>query len=214
MNDSSIAKNLLTDTWVKANWEDFIAYAEDDSYEHGRFYYDRDELRIEMTPLGSGHGQDNGTVYNVVTFFATLKQIRIKGFVNTSLRKVGIAEAQPDISFYIGSDFRFPPKNNSPIDINEFGAPALAIEIAATSLNDDLNRKKLLYEQIGIQEYWVVDVKASDVIAFEISQGNSRDIQESRVLPGLELVIVEEALRRSQTEDDGQINRWLIQIFS
>jgi Uma2 family endonuclease len=205
MSDSSIVKDLLTDTWVKASWEEFLAYAEDDTYEHGRFYYDRGELRIEMTPLGSGHGQDNGIVYNVVIFFATIKQIRIKGFV---------AEAQPDISFYIGSEFRFPPKNNSPVDINEFGSPALVIEIAATSLNDDLNRKKLLYERIGVQEYWVVDVKASEVTAFEISQGNSAEIQESKVLPGLEIAIVEEALRRSQTEDDGQINRWLIQLFS
>jgi Uma2 family endonuclease len=214
MSDSLIINDLLSDTWVKASWEEFLAYAEDDTYERGRFYYDRGELRIEMTPLGSGHGQDNSTVYNVVIFFATLKQIRIKGFVNTSLRRVGVAEAQPDISFYIGSDFRIPPKSNSPIDINEFGAPALVIEIAATSLSDDLNRKKLLYERLSVQEYWVVDVKTSKVTAFEISQGNSREIQQSRVLPGLEIAIVEEALRRSQTEDDGQINRWLIQIFS
>ncbi|MCU0534924.1 MAG: Uma2 family endonuclease [Hydrococcus sp. Prado102] len=214
MSDFSIVENLLTDTWVKASWEEFLAYAEDDTYERGKFYYDRGDLRIEMTPLGSGHASNNSVTSKVVSLFATLKQIRIKEYTNVSLRKTGVAEAQPDISFYIGSDFRFPPKNNSPIDINEFGAPALVIEIAATSLNDDLNRKKLLYEGIGVQEYWVVDVKASDVIAFEISQGNSREIQESRVLPGLEIAIVEEALRRSQTEDDGQINRWLIQIFS
>jgi len=33
-------------------------------------------------------------------------------------------------------------------------------------------------------------------------------------LPGLAIALVEEALQRSQTEDDGEINRWLIQVFS
>jgi hypothetical protein len=33
MSDSSIVKDLLTDTWVKASWEEFLAYAEDDTYE-------------------------------------------------------------------------------------------------------------------------------------------------------------------------------------
>lgn len=214
MSDPLITKNLLTDTWVKASWKEFLAYAEDDTYEYGRFYYDRGKLRIEMAPIGSGQGNSISITSNVVNLFASLKRIRFKGLINTSLRKAGVAEAQPDLSFYIGSEFRFPPKDNSPIDINKFNSPALIIEIGATSLNDDLGRKRSLYERIGVQEYWVVDVKASEVTAFEISQGNSGEIHESKVLPGLEIAIVEEALRRSQTEDDGQINRWLIQLFS
>jgi Uma2 family endonuclease len=214
MVSASIYKDLVTDTWIKASWEDFLILADDPTYENGRFYYDRGYLRIEMTPIGSSHSQDNSIISNVVTLFATVKQIRVKELTNVSLRKSGVAEAQPDISFYIGSEFQFPPRNNAPIDLNQLTSPALVIEIGATSLSDDLGRKRLLYDRLGVQEYWVVDVKASDVIAFEISQGYSGEIQESRVLPGLEMAIVEEALRRSQKEDDGQINRWLLQIFN
>jgi Uma2 family endonuclease len=137
----------------------------------------------------------------------------VKGFINVSLRKSGVSEAQPDLSFYMGSEFQLPPKNNSPIDLNQFEPPALVIEIAASSLNDDLGRKRLLYEGLGVKEYWVVDVNASNVVVFEISQGYSGRIQDSKVLPGLKMTVVEEALRRSQTEDDSQINRWLLQIF-
>ncbi len=109
---------------------------------------------------------------------------------------------------------KFPPRTNSPIDLQEFEPPTLVVEFGATSLNDDLGRKRLLYERARVQEYWVVDVNIGDVIAFEISQERSGEIQESLVLPGLAIALVEEVLKRSQTEDDGEINRWLLQTFS
>ncbi|MBF2050245.1 MAG: hypothetical protein IGS54_23240 [Elainella sp. C42_A2020_010] len=43
----------------------------------------------------------------------------------------------PDFT-YIGTDFQIPPKTSQPVDVNEYGAPHLAIKIASTSLNDDL----------------------------------------------------------------------------
>lgn len=212
-NLSSILQTLETDIWVKASWEEFLALAENPDYEKGRFYYDKGDLRIEMSPIGSSHSQDNNVISNVVSLYATVKNIRIKGLINGSFRKPGIREFQPDLAFYIGS-FRFPPRTNSPIDLQEFEPPTLVVEFGATSLNDDLGRKRLLYERAGIPEYWVVDVKAGDVIAFEISEGRSGEIQESRGLPGLAIALVEEALQRSKNEDDGEINRWLLQTFS
>lgn len=212
-NLSSILQTLETDIWVKASWEEFLALAENPDYEKGRFYYDKGDLRIEMSPIGSSHSQDNNVISNVVSLYATVKNIRIKGLINGSFRKPGIREFQPDLAFYIGS-FRFPPRTNSPIDLQEFEPPTLVVEFGATSLNDDLGRKRLLYERAGIPEYWVVDVKAGDVIAFEISEGRSGEIQESRGLPGLAIALVEEALQRSENEDDGEINRWLLQTFS
>ena len=32
-------------------------------------------------------------------------------------------------------------------------------------------------------------------------------------LKGLKIELVEEALKKSQTEEDGEINRWLLDIF-
>jgi hypothetical protein len=60
----------------------------------------------------------------------------------------------------------------------------------------------------------VNDANARRAIAFAIAEGRSGEIQESQVLPGLAIAIVEEALQRSQTQDDGEINRWLLQSFS
>lgn len=60
----------------------------------------------------------------------------------------------------------------------------------------------------------MVDVNAGEAIAFAVADGGSKQIQESQVLPGLAIAVVEEALQRSQTEEDGEINRWLMKTFS
>jgi Uma2 family endonuclease len=213
-SSSTSLQNLATDTWVKASWEEFIALVNDSIYANGRFYYHQGYLRIEMSPIGPRHGRQNSIISNVVTLFATLKNIRIVEFTNTSFRKAGLDEFQPDLAFYLGSGLRVPPDTNSPVDLNEYDPPTLVVEIGASSVSDDLGWKRLLYERAGVQEYWVNNAKARRVIAFAISEGRSGEIQESQVLPGLAIALVEEALQRSQTEDDGEINRWLIQVFS
>lgn len=206
--------SLITDTWVKASWEEFLVLADRPEYEKGQFYYDDQCMRIEMAAVGPIYGRDNSVVARVVSLFATVKNIRIVEYTNTSFRKPGVRECQPDSAFYIGTNFRLPLRTNSPIDIDQYSPPTLAIEIASTTLSDDLGRKRLLYERLGVQEHWVVDGNATETIAFEVVDGGSRQIQESKVLPGLEMAIVEEALQLSQTEDDGTINRWLLQTFS
>ncbi|MBW4488750.1 MAG: Uma2 family endonuclease [Trichocoleus desertorum ATA4-8-CV12] len=214
VSTSPTPKNLITDAWVKASWEEFLALADSPESEKARFYFDNGFMRVETMPVGSGHGRDNTLLSQVVSLYGTLKNIRIVGFTNGSFRKTGVRECQPDIAFYIGADFQIPPKSSEPVDVDQFGAPALVVEVASTTLNDDLGRKRLLYERLGVQEYWVVDVKAGEAIAFAVADGGSKQIQASQVLPGLAIAVVEEALQRSQTADDGEINRWLLQTFS
>lgn len=215
MNKSlEVPEILEADAWVKANWKTFEVLADDPNLEAGRFYYDQGSMRIEMAPLGPAHGRDNTGLCSVVLLFAALKQIAIAGYINTSFWATGIRASQPDLAFYIGANLNLPPRNNSPVNVAEFGAPTLAIEIGASSFKDDLGAKRLLYEHLGVQEYWVFNVEATELFAFDVNQGRSGRITESRVLPGLKMSFIEEALRRSQTEDDGAINRWLIQTFS
>lgn len=205
---------IPTDTWVKATWEEFLALTENPQYAEGKFYYDQGYVRIEMAPFGSAHGHDNTILSTVILIYAALKNIRIKGFTNTSLRKTGIRETQPDIGFYIGDNFQFPPRNNSPINLDELTSPHLIVEIAASSFVDDIGRKRLLYEKLGIQEYWVVNVEDNTILAFSVENQGSRLIEESIVLPGLKIALVVEALQRSQTEDDGILTRWLMDTLN
>lgn len=214
---STSAKPVIisADEWMSASWAEFAASWDDPAFAKSQFYFFDHCMRIEMPPIGSLHGQNDFVVSGVVRFYAASNQLRVKGFSNTSFRKPGEFEFQPDIALYVGEDIRFPPQGTSAIDLNDNEPPTLVIEIASTSLNDDLGRKRLLYEQVGVREYWVVDVKASQAIAFDIPErGRSGRIQVSQVLPGLKLAVVEEALKRSKSEDTSEIDRWLIALFA
>jgi Uma2 family endonuclease len=140
-------QGIETDSWVPATWETFVALCDDPDFEKARCYYDKGWMRIEMAPLGSLHGHENSVVSKVISLFAALNMIRVVEFLSTSLRKPGEREAQPDIAFYLGQNFQLPSLNNQPIDIGVYGPPQLAVEIASTTLSDDLGRKRLLYEQ-------------------------------------------------------------------
>ncbi len=207
-------KNIPADTWVQIAWEDYVALVDSPAYEKARCYYESGEMRIEMAPLGPSHARDNAILSKVVSLFATLKMIRVAEYMNCTFRKSGIRDAQPDLAFYLGKDVRFPPRTNEPVDVDIYGVPQLVIEIAASSLSEDLGTKRLLYERLGVDEYWVVNVVTGNIIAFSVADGRSGEIRDSKVLPGLKIETVEEALHRQQTDDDGVINRWLIEQFS
>ncbi|MBA3924550.1 MAG: Uma2 family endonuclease [Nostocaceae cyanobacterium] len=61
------------------------------------------------------------------------------------------------------------------------------------TISTGAGQKRLLYERLGVQEYWVVDVQSAVMIAFAICGGGSRQIQVSQVLPGLTMSTIEEA---------------------
>jgi Uma2 family endonuclease len=72
----------------------------------------------------------------------------------------------------------------------------------------------LLYEEIEVREYWVVDVQKSEIIAFEIfKNGGSRRILTSQVLPNLAISVLEEALEISHQPDQSQVTAWLLNQF-
>ncbi len=205
---------IVCDRWVQATWDEFIALADEPSLEKGGFYYDNYKMRIEMSPVGPIHAHENAIVSKVIGIFAALKNICIYEYINCSFRKKGESECQPDIAFYLGIDLKLPPRNNAPVNLNKFDLPTLIVEISSTTLQDDLGYKRLLYERLGVKEYWVVNAQTSEVFAFAIADGRSGIVTRSLVLAGLEITTVQEALKRSHTEDDGAIARWLLQTFT
>lgn len=217
----SFSQSLTTDSWVWATWTEFLAVCDrldsaagdHISQEKAKCYYDTNWMRIETMGIGSAHGQNNSILAAVVLLYGTLKNIPHIAFTNASFRQAGERECQPDLAYYIGSGIKRPPKDNQPVDIAIYGAPTLVIEISSTTLNDDLGQKRLLYERLGVQEYWVVDGQNAIVVAFAVAAGGSRQIQISQVLPGLTMQTIEAALQQSQTVDDTEINRWLIEQF-
>jgi Uma2 family endonuclease len=204
---------IPTDRWVDATWEEFLFASERPEFAKAKVYFFNQQMRIETMGVGAGHARDNTLLLFMINLFCTIADISLDGLTNASYRSVRHREAQPDISYYIGDRSSLTPKGSSIIDLDHSPKPDLAIEISDSSLAEDLGKKRLLYETIGIAEYWVIDVDRSTITAFAIEALGSRQIQNSLVLPGLSFQILEEALKLSRSQNQSQIGRWLMQQF-
>jgi Uma2 family endonuclease len=202
-----------TDTWVAATWDEYIQVIEKPEYEKAKGYYHNGQMRIEMPPVGNDHASDHSIVIVAVTLYAAIKNIELNGKDNCTYRKSGVDEAQPDASFYIGENADVIPWGTNIVDLNSYPQPTLAIEVAKTSLADDKGEKRLLYEELGVAEYWIVDVKNVQVIAFAIENGGSRKITQSQVLPGLAISLLQEAFCRTRQMNHNQVVAWLLAQF-
>lgn len=70
------------------------------------------------------------------------------------------SEPQPDIAVVRLPNSNYLSRHPYPEDIYWL------IEISNTTLEDDLNQKKNIYASAGINEYWVVDLKNTELIVF------------------------------------------------
>lgn len=210
---SQLQAKLASDTWVNATWDEYLTASSDPAYEKAKGYYFNGRMRFEMSPLGLPHSRDHLIIIHAICLFAGLKQIDFNGQDNCTYRKAGYKEMQPDASFYLGSNAEIVPWDATIIDLDIYPPPDLVIEIAYSSLADDLGEKRLLYESLGVREYWIMDVQNVQIIAFEIQNQGSRRIYSSLVLPGLDIALLEEAMRRSRQMNHGKVSAWLLSEF-
>ena len=209
----AIAKQLVTDTWVSATWDEYLENIGHPSCEKAKGYFYDGKYRIEMTPIGNDHAKDHSNINTATSLFAITKNIAIDIRDNCSYRKYGLREFQPDLSCYVGNNANKIPWGVGVVNLDEYPAPDLIIEVSNTSLSDDLGEKRLLYEDLQIPEYWVVDVQNVRVLAFAIEDAGSKRITESKVLTGLKIEILTEALQRSRDSNHTEVGKWLLQQF-
>ncbi|MBW4580399.1 MAG: Uma2 family endonuclease [Tildeniella nuda ZEHNDER 1965/U140] len=207
---SNLTTQLPTDTWVVASWDEYIKQIEDPAYEKAKGYYYNGQMRVEMLPVGSDHSCDHAMLIFAITLFATLRGIPLTARDNCTYRKIESRECQPDISYYVGDRARLIPRGTSIIDLDRYPAPDLAIEVADSSLLTDQGAKRLLYEDLQVAEYWVVDVQKAQILAYSVADRGSKRIDVSQVLPGLAIALLEDTLRHSQEADQTQAGAWLL----
>ena len=202
-----------TDSWVLATWDDYINQLNDPIYQQAKGYYYKGHMRIEMSPVSFDHGQDHVIIIFAVNLFVALKQIPATGLDTTTFRKIGVRECQPDVAYYLGESAKAIPSGTGIVNLDQYPAPNLVIEIARSSLLDDLGTKRSLYEELGVNEYWVVDVQKAQLLAYSMTNQGSQRIQVSQVLPGLEVGVLEEALQRSRQTNQAEVGAWLLSRF-
>ena len=216
-----LQEKVVTNTWGKAEWETYLSTINSPEHKQHQGYYYNGYMRIEDMPTGADHASDNGLVYLAITLFCMAKGIPLQGLIGCSYRKTGIRECQPDISFYINDIAHLSPTGKSVVNLDEQAIPNLVVEISNTTLEDDLGAKRLLYEEMGVAEYWVVDVQNMLIYAFAtIVSGaslseyrGSRRIDTSLVLPGLSIDTIITALNLNKEQDQSQIGKWLMGEF-
>jgi Uma2 family endonuclease len=216
--ENPISQPLITDQWISATWDEFVQILENPQYAEARCYYDKNQIkqmRIETMPVGSEHALDNGIIYAVIFLYCTLKNLPHKGLLNASYVKTGFQCCQPDISYYIGEIAALAPRSSSIVSLDESPVPNLVIEISSSTIGDDLGKKRLLYEQLGTSEYWVVDVQEVKIIALEmLENGGSRQITVSKLLGGLAIADLETALKLSREKSQSEVGAWILQKYS
>ncbi|MBD2259057.1 Uma2 family endonuclease [Pseudanabaena sp. FACHB-2040] len=205
---------LKTDAWIAASWDAYVKAVKDPELNRAKGYYYQGFMRLEMLPVGSDHSSDHALMLFAVSLYATLKGIAVTAKDNCSYRKVGIQECQPDISYYVGTKALAIPRGTNIVDLNKYPAPDVVIEIAKSSLLDDQGAKRLLYEDLGVGEYWIVDVERGKITAFTVANQGSYRIRESQLIVGLQMITLEQALKQSQEADQTQVGSWLMQQFS
>jgi Uma2 family endonuclease len=208
-----LQEKIVTNTWRKADWEAYISMIESPKHKKHQGYYYNGYMRVEDMPTGADHATDNGLIYLAITLFCMVKGIPIKGLIGCSYRKIEIRECQPDVSFYIGDRANLAPTGKSIVNLDEQAIPNLVVEISNTTLEDDFGAKRLLYEEMGVSEYWVVDVQKSLIYAFEMIDRGSKRIDTSLVLPNLSIDTITTALILSKEQDQSQIGKWLMSEF-
>ncbi|WP_413175843.1 Uma2 family endonuclease [Anabaena azotica] len=204
---------LPTDTWIYTSWNEYEQIITNLLNKNGKSYYYKGHMRLEMAPVSFDHGKDHVVIIVAVTLFATLKGILATGLDTTTFRKTGIQDCQPDVAYYLQERAQIIPTGTGIVNLDRYPAPDLVIEIAKTSLLDDLGTKRSLYEELGVAEYWVVDVQNAQIIAYTMVDQGSKRIQESQVLPGLIIAVLEEALHRSREMSQSEVCTWLLNQF-
>lgn len=117
---------------------------------------------VEVSPESPLHRFTNDSIAEYVR---ELLQGKAKVFESHPVT-LDNSEPEPDISIVRLPNTNYLTRHPYPEDIYWL------VEISNTTLEDDLNRKKKIYASAGINEYWIVDLKNTELIVFRAAFDN------------------------------------------
>ena len=218
---ASISKLIQTDMTATASqcqtatWEDYLAYRDAQNDDNIGLFFNCDRLLvIDMGKEGINHASIN----NLFTMLFAFWFSQTPGLIFTSLggcllEKPKKQAASPDLMLYLGSEYRsWQTGERRYINLEQWRVPDLVGEISDTTLTIDLDEKKYLYADLGIPEYWVIDVKGLRVFAFGLqSNGKYQECETSLALSGLPICLLNQTLERLNAETNGSAAIWFAQ---
>ncbi|MBR8826647.1 MAG: Uma2 family endonuclease [Gomphosphaeria aponina SAG 52.96 = DSM 107014] len=201
----------LTPKWQNATWEDYLNYRDAPITERVRLYFYQNRLLVEMGSEGINHSNISDLFTMLFAFwFAQKPEVVFSSYGGCLLEKPTAKIAcAPNIVLYLGENYpRWQPEERRYLNLEQWRIPDLVGEISDTTLASDLDEKKYLYAQLGIPEYWVVDVRAGRVIAFALQKGKYEEIDQSKAIEGLAIELLEQTLAQLSTGTNGSAAHW------
>lgn len=200
-----------------ATWQDYLELRDDAELGWWKLAFDQENqgwLRKELEPPGLGVASCRDLITALWGLWVYLHPDESLYSCGGCLIEKPEAQAcAPDLVLYKGEGIpKWQPGEPRRISTTRHRLPDLVGEIGDTTLSLDLDEQKRLYASLGISEYWVVDVKGRRLFGFGLTERGSYEvIEESRVLTGLPLGLVEQAIERLDSETNTAAANWLMQ---
>jgi hypothetical protein len=143
-----------------ATWQDYVAIRDGD-INWQKIAFNQGWLWADMGTEGPNHASFSDLLTMIFGFWAFLHpQMPLQSYGRCLIERPETQACAPDLVLYKGDNIpRWQPSEPRRISLDRHRLPDLVGEIADTSLSLDLDEQKQLYAQLGIAEYWVVDVK-------------------------------------------------------
>ena len=205
-----------TALWQPATWSEYERQRdESETSDRRRLYFHNGYLRVnDMGWEGISHARvhDLFTAILWLWFVSLHPDQKAETFGNALLEKQGYQAAAPDLMLYLGDGAPTWEEGQSRrIDLNTWRIPDLVGEVSDTTLSSDLDEMKQLYAALGIPEYWVINVKGRQVLAFGLQEnGKYQPIETSRALIGLPIALLEQTLDRLTEETSIKAAQWFM----
>ncbi|MCX5962280.1 MAG: Uma2 family endonuclease [Cyanobacteria bacterium] len=204
--------------WQPASWADYERQRDkSETSDRHRLYFHNGYLWVnDMGWEGIGHARVHDLFTAILTIWFLLHpDQKAETFGGALLEKPGYQAAAPDLVLYLGDGAPTWKEGQSRhIDLNTWRIPDLVGEVSDTTLAVDLDEMKQLYAALGIPEYWVINVKVQQVLAFGLQEnGKYQPIETSLNLTGLPIALLEQTLDRLTEESNISAAQWFMKTL-
>jgi Uma2 family endonuclease len=201
-------------TWVNATWEDYEAIRDDQSSDRCKLFFKNNQLWVEMGAEGINHSKFSDLFSFILYILAArFPDIKLSTFGGCQMEKRGTRAVAPDFVVYVGENIPVWEAGQSRfINLDQWRSPDLVGEISDTTLAIDLDEKKRLYAELGVAEYWVIDIRAARIFAFQLDElGIYQQCERSQVLPNLAIALLEQTMAMVDTKTNTEAAIWFSQ---
>ena len=199
--------------WKPATWEDYLTYRDSPTSERVRLFFHQGQMLIDMGSEGVNHARVNELFTMLFAFwFSRFADQTADSLGGCLLEKPKNQAASPDLVLYIGEGVpQWQPGELRHIDLTQWRVPDLVGEVSDTTLADDLDEKKKLYAELKVPEYWVINVRDRQVIAFRLQEnGQYQQCNQSVALAGLPIDLLDQTVERLGRETNISAALWWV----